>query len=123
MRIAVLSVAGLLALSGCNSMQQDNLGACEQALFGAGISSPAKLLSVALTTPACVALGAEAISSADQQGLGAAEGAWYPRMRTTPNGRGLGWRRQIPDHRDALYTFQTPSAHRQEPATLSGPPR
>lgn len=29
-------------------------------------------------------------------------------MRTTPNGRGLGWRRQIPDHRDALYTFQTP---------------
>lgn len=63
MRIAVLPIAGLLALSGCNSMQQDNLGACEQALFGAGISSPTKLLSVALTTPACIALGAEAIQA------------------------------------------------------------
>jgi hypothetical protein len=63
MRIAFLPIAGLLALSSCNSMQQDNLSLCEQALFGAGISSPAKLFSVALATPACIALGAEAISA------------------------------------------------------------
>jgi C1A family cysteine protease len=30
--------------------------------------------------------------------------------RKTPSGRGLGWRPQLPDHRDALYTHQTPLA-------------
>lgn len=29
-------------------------------------------------------------------------------MRKTPSGRGLGWRPQKPDHRDALYTYQPP---------------
>jgi C1A family cysteine protease len=31
-------------------------------------------------------------------------------MRITPNGRGLGWRRQKPDHKDALFLHQTPLA-------------
>lgn len=29
-------------------------------------------------------------------------------MRTTPNGRGLGWRRSRPDHRDSAFKFQAP---------------
>lgn len=66
-RVTAAAFGLCLALASCTQMQRDEAVACASALNAARVSTLADLFAVAQATPACMALGLDAMQIAVRQ--------------------------------------------------------